>query len=86
MSHNKGDHLISSQVASMQCMDAYNRLANAIVQQACIDYRSGAISDSQMVRFCYSQWFQLLTNVDGSYILEKLRKSKNDRKRTKRRN
>ena len=86
MNHNRGEHLVSSQVASMQNIEPYERLANAIVVQACTDYRFGRISDSQMERFCHSQWYQLLTNVDGGYILNRLRESKNDRKRTKRRN
>lgn len=60
-------------------------LTNAIVLQAVKDYRSalagGSVNgrDSQSViaeceRFFQSEWFNLLTNIDSKYLMEKIRK------------
>lgn len=59
--------------------DAYKALASAIVLQACKDYRTGKISYSKFKHFLRSQWYRMLTNVDGEYLLERLVKD-DDRK------
>lgn len=61
----------------------YENLANAIVTQAANDYRdllTGNISQSPIVnfheltKFFTSEWFKLLTTVDGEYLMERLEK------------
>lgn len=80
--HNKGKKIGSKYISDMQYLDAYVRLASAIVEQTCLDYKSGYLTDAQIEKFCRSQWYELLTDVDGEYMLRRL---KNDRKRVKRR-
>ena len=67
-------------------MTPYQRLANAIVEQAAKDYRS-ALKDlardsdnayiqdevKSLERFFRSHWYGILTNVDGDYLIDKLR-------------
>lgn len=54
-------------------------LANAIVLQACEDYRS-ALRRKKYAAMCdiedffRSDWFRMLTTVDGEYLIDKLRK------------
>lgn len=68
-------------------MNAFQALANAIVLQACQDYRHalkvlkrlpkdpGAMGRCMEIeRFFHSSYFDVLTNLDGDVILEKLRK------------
>ncbi len=67
-------------------MTPYQRLANAIVEQAAKDYRSALKalardSDNAYIqnevksleRFFRSRWYGILTNVDGDYLIDKLR-------------
>ena len=67
-------------------MTPYQRLANAIVEQAAKDYRSALkalardsdnayIQDEvkSLERFFRSCWYGILTNVDGDYLIDKLR-------------
>ena len=67
-------------------MTPYQRLANAIVEQAAKDYRSALkaltrdsdnayIQDEvkSLERFFRSRWYGILTNVDGDYLIDKLR-------------
>lgn len=67
-------------------MTPYQRLANAIVEQAAKDYRSALkalardsdnayIQDEakSLERFFRSRWYGILTNVDGDYLMDKLR-------------
>lgn len=54
------------------------KLSNAIVLQAVKDYRTAlAQNDTQAMveceRFFRSQWFFTLTNIDGEFLIEKLR-------------
>lgn len=73
--------------------DPYERLANGIVLQAVADYRAALkaikrnpgnkekISEAlQIEKFFRSPWYQMLTKVDGEYLIRKLqaeaRKSK----------
>ena len=66
--------------------DPYEALANAIVLQACEDYRTAlrklkknpknqeAMSEAmECERFFRSGWYQALTSVDGEYLIRKLR-------------
>lgn len=65
----------------------YEALANAIVLQAVNDYRAAlkkvkknpnnrtALDEAlQIERFFRSQWYQVLTSVDGEYLIDRLRK------------
>ena len=65
---------------------AYENLANAIIRQAVNDFRSAlrhlkkdpdSESAKQAVqrleRFFYSEWYEVLTNLDASYLLRKVR-------------
>ena len=68
-------------------MDGYQLLANAIVEKAADDYRK-ALKDlikypndasaesmkGRCERFFKSQWMQVLTNVDGLWLMDRLRK------------
>lgn len=68
-------------------MKPYEALANAIIVQACDDYRNALNELSQdplsieayrtkreVERFFRSNWFATLTDIDPKYLLEKLRK------------
>jgi hypothetical protein len=48
----------------------YLSLANAIVYAAVNDYLHGIIDDMQFKNFCYGQWFNMLTDMDGSYLFK----------------
>lgn len=65
----------------------YEKLANAIVLQAVSDYRAAlkkvkknpknrdAIDEAlQIEKFFRSEWYQVLTAVDGEYLIDRLRK------------
>lgn len=67
--------------------DSYERLANAIILQAVSDYRRdlkklkknpqnrGVLNEVlQIEKFFRSPWYQVLTTVDGEFLIEKLRK------------
>ena len=67
-------------------MDPFERLANAIIIQAAVDYRlalkqlrqnpdcQNAISMKHEVeRFFRSEWFSVLTRVDGPKLLARLK-------------
>ena len=66
-------------------MDAYENLANAIILQAVKDYRhalevlqrnplyrSAQDTKAECERFFCSEWFQILTSVDGKMLMRKL--------------
>ncbi len=52
----------------------YEDLANAIIIQAVKDYRSTKSPQvrNEIKRFFKSEWFTMLSNVDGDIILKKL--------------
>ena len=55
------------------------KLSNAIVLQAVKDYRTALVQNdthamAECERFFRSQWFFTLTNVDGEFLIERLRK------------
>ena len=65
----------------------YEKLANAIVLQAVSDYRAalkkvkknpknGDAIDGvlQIEKFFRSEWYQVLTSVDGEYLIDRRRK------------
>ena len=67
--------------------DPYERLANAIILQAASDYRRNlkklkknpqnreVLNDvMQIEKFLRSPWYQVLTTVDGEFLIQKLRK------------
>ena len=67
--------------------DPYERLANAIILQAASDYRRNlkklkknpqnrdVLSEVlQIEKFFRSPWYQVLTTVDGEFLIQKLRK------------
>lgn len=54
-------------------------LGNGIIVQACKDYRAALeLDDKQSIteieRFFRSEWYKMLTSIDGKYLIEKLRK------------
>lgn len=71
---------------------AYQRLANGIIMQAVSDYRHALRGKSyipgkspesivvEVERFFRSEWFRLLTKVDGEMIIKKIRGEKNERR------
>ncbi len=71
----------------------YEKLANAIVLQAVSDYRAAlkkvkknpknrdAIDEAlQIEKFFRSEWYQVLTAVDGEYLIDRLRKEVSETK------
>lgn len=67
--------------------DPYEEIANAIVIQACNDYkkaykqslrRSGIVGEAdeelaELEAFFRSDWYKKLTDVDGDYLMERIR-------------
>lgn len=54
-------------------------LANGIIVQACKDYRAALrLDDKQSIteieRFFRSEWYKMLTSINGEYLITKLRK------------
>lgn len=69
------------------------KLANAIVLQAVLDYRAAlkkvkknpknrdAMDEAlQIEKFFRSEWYQVLTSVDGEYLIDRLRKEVSETK------
>ena len=59
-------------------MNVYEDLANAIILQAVQDYRrtNNKRALEELERFFLSDWFSVLTSIDGSRLLQELRKEK----------
>lgn len=60
-------------------MDGYKQLAAAIVEKAVVDYRTAlkTYDDSginHLERFFRSEWFTLLSDMNGDVIIGKVRK------------
>ena len=68
-------------------MDGWQALANAVVQQAAKDYRAdirkvkrnpdakAALKEAlEIEKFFRSDWFSILTDVDGDYLIKRLRR------------
>ena len=60
----------------MDKVEAYQNLANAIIIQACEDYKTGEINDYSFERFCRFEWFSVLTKVDPEYLIKKMDKER----------
>ena len=71
----------------------YEKLANGIVLQAVSDYRTAlkkvkknpnnreAIDEAlQIEKFFRSEWYQVLTSVDGEYLIDRLLKEVSETK------
>ena len=59
-------------------MNGYQALTNAIVQQAAEDYREALkFNDKKQIhkleRFFRSAWYSALTDIDGKWLMNKLR-------------
>lgn len=74
----------------MRSIDPYENLANAVVQQAIVDYRhlwDRDIDDrdkKKIIKFFRSRWFVILTNIDSDWLIERLEKEADaKRKKTK---
>ena len=57
----------------------YENLAHEIVVQACKDYRAALKRDDEQAitkieKFFRSEWYRMLTSIDGEYLISKLRK------------
>ena len=59
-------------------IDPYQELANAIILQAVHEYRDTMNQKtlSEIEAFFLSDWFEILTNIDGRDLLMKLRREK----------
>ena len=59
-------------------MDPYENLANAIIVQACKDYRltEDEAQLKEIEQFFHSQWFSALTSLDPDLLIKELRKEK----------
>lgn len=66
--------------------EAYENLANAIVLSAVNDYKSALIRQKRnpdsvsaaedvkhLEKFFYSDWYEMLTNLDASYLIRKMK-------------
>ena len=59
-------------------IDPYQELANAIILQAVHEYRDTMNQKtlSEIEKFFLSDWFEILTNINGRDLLMKLRREK----------
>ena len=57
-------------------MNAYENLANAIILQAVKDYRNARHkgTKAEIEQFFRSEWFEILTDLDGKKLIEDLRR------------
>ena len=70
----------------MKEIDGYQLLANAIILQAANEYREVLRQDDtaakwkkiSLRRFFRSDWYKLLTNVDGELLMERLTEEVNN--------
>ena len=71
--------------------EAYENLANAIIKLAADDYKSALIRlkrhpDSESAKrdverqekFFYSEWFEVLTDLDPSYLIRRMKEIVNE--------
>ena len=61
-------------------VDPYQELANAIILQAVHEYRDTMNEKdlAELAEFFLSDWFAVLTNIDGSDLLTMLRREKSN--------
>ena len=64
----------------MDCLyqENYEKLARAIIVQAVRDYRNSCSYQMRcsIERFFRSEWFMVLTNLDGEMLIKRLRKER----------
>lgn len=70
-------------VKDLSGMEPYRGLANCIVIQACEDYLNNVITENSFRFFCFGQWIQMLTDIDGECIYKAMRGKKYDREGNK---
>lgn len=84
MEKEKGTNRIKEEVR----YDPYEEIANAIIIQACNDYKkayhrhlnrntivTGTDQElTELEEFFRSDWYKKLTEIDGEYLMERLRK------------
>ncbi len=64
----------------MRSIDPLELLANGIVEQAVSDYRrlwnfqKTDYAKRELIEFFYSKWFALLTKIDPDWLIERLEK------------
>lgn len=61
-------------------INPYNRLANAIIIQAAKDYRKALLTNDStsihgLEHFFGSEWFALLTDLDGDALAQNIKRS-----------
>lgn len=61
-------------------MNPYRALADAIILKAVDDYREHKELRGIIARFFKSDWFKVLTDIDGEYLLKKLKDELNQNK------
>ena len=85
---NRMNEKLRIQKPEAAALSPWQKLANAIVEQAVKDFRiaqarvkanpqnadHAKAEVSQLEHFFRSQWFEVLTNVDGNLVLSRLRK------------
>ena len=85
---NRMNEKLRIQKPAVAALSPWQKLANAIVEQAVKDFRiaqarvkanpqnadHAKAEVSQLEHFFRSQWFEVLTNVDGNLVLSRLRK------------
>ena len=83
MEKEKGTNRIKEEVR----YDPYEEIANAIIIQACNDYKKAyhrhlnrniIVTDTdqeltELEEFFRSDWYKKLTEIDGEYLMERLR-------------
>jgi phage terminase large subunit len=64
-------------------MDGYEVLANEIILQAVKDYRKtkSLATRRSIERFFRSDWFNVLTSIDGEKLIEMLREERKENER-----
>lgn len=67
-------------------IECYNSLAIAIIKQACDDYCNDEITDEEFEKFCNSSYYDMLTNIDGKLLFNKVKEKKYGRKKNSKRN
>ena len=69
-------------------LDPYYELANAIVLQACRDYRDlwgvelkHSVQKRKILKFFRSRWFSILTNVNPEWLIQKLDEEEREKRK-----
>lgn len=71
---------------AMEVKEAYENLANAIILSAVGDYKRALVrlkrhpgnktvkdDAERLERFFYSEWYEILTNLDPGYLIRKMK-------------